>query len=1227
MPRKAFIADLAALRNGANVACISGLQAGGEDGSFDFTFTPPDSSFKDVAITAIISDLSDYPTEHRMMLYTTSDSLRSVDSALQDLSASLTGAPIERALFTVSNCLVGVLSGTQGNPTLMGETDDGDIPTGGNQDADSNGDNTPSDSDEEMLIEEDDSISEDSWCDQSIEENGLGLEELDGHVDSHARTEYTSKALHPGFRSRIRSDLRAAKDAGFKVGYLGHILKGRKAYVSISCRVSKLGISEEAMQAWQLQKQKYLIFLIEYAAGYMSLEELILDDYYRSSNVEMRVGVGSHYKPTWNEAFSAFSKAVVRDHSSAPSNSTGLEATPSAGELKASATAPDGSGGELGLSAAEGGFQGIFIGAPLRELLNSRLLRLLRYRLDMRFGWSGAEQFYNDHQGILNIDLRDADAKYYVPETSKSSLPPLVVGDQLTDLQTVSSGEETVTRASFPLIGMQFVLRHVVRCTEFCMVCHCKVTSDFESLKPYVCSQPLCLYQYMALGFGPSIEYEIMTHPRVVDLLVSFCFAGASGHRLKDFPIGMGLTVPMPGGSGPGFRLDVKYYPDSLKVIFELPLDGPMGCPVKVGDWVVLGDGTLSQLERHCRVANVSWFPVVKLGPPVSVPQEEYQEAPTQVTPFTTFFTKYDQNFDHLPDPLKRSAIVSILATLPSVSEMRSFLTSGNRVAGRDSSLHRWHDRLSPAALGMLRWIIASNRSCLVEVDNPNRSSVATAQDRVVGMPNWKQFRFAMGAPDKEQRFLNSLAGVAPILNLTHPTIFAWHGSGIGNWHGIVREGFNFNEVVNGRAYGNGVYHSLDSHTGAGYSKSMINPFGAPNGQLSTWYTGWPQSELKISIAMCLNEIVNVTERFVSRSPHLVVAQLDWIQTRYLFVKCPDQRNDITEEPNPSVEFLDQDPAYFARGDSGAFLKIPMNAVLTSNRFRSQGIADQDRERQSDAGASSVARIKRRRVDGIPDALTRDSDILFAAIDDSVSVDTDVEDVELFFSDNDESILSTPNNKGKSKLVNKIPNTDFSPGTLDHSSLPILNSPRYATTTATNAIQRELRAMLKLQESQPLHELGWYIDPDYIGNVYQWIVELHSFDPALPLSVDMKKMGVKSVVLEVRFGMEFPMSPPFVRVIRPRFLSFAQRGGGHVTAGGALCMELLTNSGWSAVSSMESVLLQVRMAMSSTDPYPAMLESRLTDYQAGEAVQAYVRSCRMHGWEIPKDLYVMAESG
>lgn len=33
--------------------------------------------------------------------------------------------------------------------------------------------------------------------------------------------------------------------------------------------------------------------------------------------------------------------------------------------------------------------------------------------------------------------------------------------------------------------------------------------------------------------------------------------------------------------------------------------------------------------------------------------------------------------------------------------------------------------------------------------------------------------------------------------------------------------------------------------------------------------------------------------------------------------------------------------------------------------------------------------------------------------------------------------------------------------------------------------------------------------------------------------------------------------------------------GGHVLAGGALCMELLTNQGWSSAYSLENVIMQI----------------------------------------------------
>jgi ubiquitin-conjugating enzyme E2 Q len=215
--------------------------------------------------------------------------------------------------------------------------------------------------------------------------------------------------------------------------------------------------------------------------------------------------------------------------------------------------------------------------------------------------------------------------------------------------------------------------------------------------------------------------------------------------------------------------------------------------------------------------------------------------------------------------------------------------------------------------------------------------------------------------------------------------------------------------------------------------------------------------------------------------------------------------------------------------------------------------------------------------------------------------------------------------------------TAFRPGSLDLGSLTRLSPPSWATSSALRSLNIELKKLQQTQAQTTPRELGWYIDFDRVENMFQWIVELHSFDLSFPLAQDMQREGVQSIVCEMRFGANFPISPPFVRVIRPRFLAFQQGGGGHVTAGGAMCMELLTNTGWSPVVSIESVLLQVRLALCSQDPRPARLVKQkpyidLTgpsfrscggsahDYGIGEAIEAYIRAASTHGWRIPDDL-------
>ena len=743
----------------------------------------------------------------------------------------------------------------------------------------------PEDSELEEEEEEDAADSEGEWSPRPPQHTSMG-----GHFSHHGN------AATSILNERIRADLRYAKKAGFRVSHLGNLSQNaRDCFITVSCRIAKLGISDEAIQAWHLDRKQYITLLIHFTAGYRILDSLTAEEPSRSrSIVEMRIGVSSRYKVSHSAAIEAFSKIKDKDRRK-------TEVKPECPEAQKDKKA-DAKVEETEEASSEG-LHSLFIGRPLDELLNERLLPVLRYRVAMGMPWSGAEDYYNDNQGRNIIGSDTMNDKYWAEDRSNLSgnLPTLVTADHLA---------EASKDQSFPLLAMQFALRHLVRCTEFCLVCHCRIEADFEALKPYVCSKPLCLYQYMSLGFGPSIEYEVLSQPYVVDLLVSFCYSSAQAGRLSSLPLGMGLTVPSPSliagraiplpsarsymppawtdgiapqKSSPGLDLhSSKKHKARLDEYRSELLFPPGEKPLKTGDWIYLAIPGKRVERLHCRVIE-TFYPNVRLGPPIipppSVLDSEQQLYPTLVvgvarsqalTPAATppppthidpssypevDFVVYDKNFDDLSDPEKQSSICMLLETLPSVSKMKEFL---HGIRGKHMSFRNWPDRISPAALGVLRWIIASNRSCIIQIDNLDGESRHSG-DRVSGMQSWMQFRFAMGAPDKEQRFVTAVRETAGRLALKYPTFFAWHGSPLHNWHGIIREGLHFKETLHGRAFGDGVYHSLDASTSLGYTGSYAH-YSSFNDSSPGW-TGWPHSELKVSSAMSLNEIVNAPGR------------------------------------------------------------------------------------------------------------------------------------------------------------------------------------------------------------------------------------------------------------------------------------------------------------------------------------------------------------------------------
>ncbi|KAF1977629.1 hypothetical protein BU23DRAFT_527166 [Bimuria novae-zelandiae CBS 107.79] len=1207
MPRRQYIADLKKAEEGVSIAGISNVKNGDNDGEFTFVCFADGKPYK---LLALVPEVSDYPSDHMYMLIGPDDAPESVANALSGIAESASGKNIEQLLEFASRKLDS--TDKDGDQQMLDSQDFGDL--------------AEEDSDDDV---------EDFFPDDDDVQKPFLMPSLKQSKDA-----YTQSSAE--LRSRIRSDLRTAKAAGFKVGYLGGLLEGGSCYVSVSCRIAKLGISEEAMQAWQVRPSEYLVVIFYYSNGYKSLTDMGgYDAATARRHFGVKIGISTTYKPTMHEAIQAFAQISKEE------------------ELKREKEQEQGQDGESQSQDAQKGFRNSFISRPLHDLLENRFPQLLKYRYN-GMSWNGAEEFYHDSLGAQKPSELGLANKYMNPEAVSTAYPSLVTADHITDAWT---GRDH----SLPLVGVQFVLRHFVRCTEFCLICFRKMPDDLQAIKPYVCEQPLCLYQYMSLGFGPSIEHEILSQPKVVDLLISFCHTSAIAGRLNDFPTGLSLLVPPPkayendylqqqsyDASG-RYRLGVpapqenttttvqasevksgtmRFNPVTKEIIFDAP---ETKCPFKAGDWILIRvTDNNNGKALHCRVADTHLYPTITVAEPVepSSGQIENQAAalPSKKAPTTpaapvrsefkqASYYLYDQNFDSLSIAQKREAIYALLDLLPSVNEMRQYLRRKSQ-----STLSSWVDRFSPAALGILRWIIASNRACIMQVDE--------GQDRLCGMQGWTQFRFAMGAPDKERRFVQAVRDTSNRLGLKYDTLFAWHGSPLHNWHSIIREGLHFKDTAHGRAFGHGVYHSLDVNTSLGYSSI----YGALPG------SSWAKSDLKVGQALALNEIVNAPGEFVSKNPHLVVAQLDWIQTRYLFVQTRNDDYTVTSASNNTIKDvaplnpIEQDSAYTPRGVSGS-LTIPRSAI-PSHRISGTRTIDKSAKRRKTATGASIS-----------DPIDLDGE------DDRASVATLEEDCKILEDDDvapepekfETGIITPASSKGKGKgkastgffSISKMmgsksstpapsaqPLTDYVPGKLDYSLLPMLEQPAWATPSATRRLMQDFKAVIDIQKQTPAHELGWHIDEDKIENMYQWIIELHSFDPTLPLAQDMKKKGITSVVLELRFGKDYPMSPPFVRVIRPRFLSFAQGGGGHVTIGGAMCMELLTNNGWSAVASTESVLLQVRLAMSSLDPKPARLENHgRADYGVGEAVDAYIRACNMHGWTVPPGFREMALGG
>jgi len=164
--------------------------------------------------------------------------------------------------------------------------------------------------------------------------------------------------------------------------------------------------------------------------------------------------------------------------------------------------------------------------------------------------------------------------------------------------------------------------------------------------------------------------------------------------------------------------------------------------------------------------------------------------------------------------------------------------------------------------------------------------------------------------------------------------------------------------------------------------------------------------------------------------------------------------------------------------------------------------------------------------------------------------------------------------------------------------------PSSSSKQATQRISSELTHILKTDPTKQ----GYSVEP--VGdNLYLWELKFFSFDPKDEIAKDLKKMNKDHIMLHITFPPTYPLHPPFVRVIRPRFVFRT----GHVTIGGSICTELLTNKGWSPANTIEAVIVSVRAQFMEGGARLDM--SNKTDYTEAEAKEAFNRMVQTHGWQ------------
>ncbi|OJT02602.1 hypothetical protein TRAPUB_6866 [Trametes pubescens] len=523
--RKRFLFDLQnATQTVAQGVQVQGLRLlaitpGDEDGSFDCVISQVDGGLN-ATLTVLISDASEYPSDHTFFCSSEHDLPPEVSAVVETVheDGSLS---IQDLLMRVLERIAKRLAAARRKQSTSGESESDD------------------EAQSDMSEDEEDTYSVEDYDMDDAEIFGVqsGTQTLDQSILRREFNEIVAHGYQPGF-IRLGADDFALS-------------------VALPAKSLADTISPRALVAWDkrlLSGPQYFTLLISGLRGVHPAVEpngtLSRTAVARSAAPHFRVGLTPNYKPSNEDTAELLRKyGLKEDHDASAEDPAKVEQEPQYTDSEEEEEQPTDLDFDIveptELQDAEEiaqGFRPFSLSSSLESLLNGHFLALLQLRIEHNLGWAGAEvlryEIEATQRSAADI-LRDKEEEIVIADSADATLSesyhlPI-------DCLLERSPQDPV---NLPLVAFSYLMRRVTLCPRYCLVCHQQLKDDLGALKPYVCSSPLCTYQYYNLNRGPSLEYEICSNPVVVDLLVSLAYiAAAEGTLDAPLPMGMGLRV------------------------------------------------------------------------------------------------------------------------------------------------------------------------------------------------------------------------------------------------------------------------------------------------------------------------------------------------------------------------------------------------------------------------------------------------------------------------------------------------------------------------------------------------------------------------------------------------------------------------------------------------------------------------------------------------------------